>query len=120
VKVENRYFRITNNFLHDMSTGTWFACALVMWLLAGRVSGVPAEAAAALAEAMRLLFWLAAAALAVITATGGVRLAYWRREASPDELAQKRRALLVKHAVFLVVYGAGTVWLWTLASGASG
>jgi putative copper export protein len=111
---DNRYFWIANNFLHDMATGTWAACVLVVWLLAGRRSGIPPEAAAALLDAMRLVFQLALVALIVIGATGGVRLAYWRRQTDPSELAQKRRALLVKHAAFAAVYGCGTVWLWSL------
>lgn len=57
---------------------------------------------------------VALVALAVIGATGGLRLAYWRRQSSADELGQKRRALLVKHAVFALVYGAGTVWIYSL------
>ena len=54
----NAYVRITNNFLHDMATGTWAACLMV--------------------------------------------------------LAAKRRALIVKHIAFLLVYGGGTVWGWLL------
>lgn len=111
---DNRYFWIVNNFLHDMATGTWAAAVLVIWLLHGRLVGMPAEAATAVGDAMRLVFTLALAALVVIGATGGVRLGYWRRQAAPDELAQKRRALLVKHGIFAVVYGGGTLWLWTL------
>jgi len=110
---EHRYLWITNNFLHDMATGTWAACVLVVWLLAGRRAGMPAEAATATADAMVAVFKLAIVALVVIGATGGVRLGYWRRQ-SAGEVAQKRRALLVKHALFAVMYGGGTVWLYTL------
>lgn len=35
---DRRYLWIVNNFLHDMATGTWAACVLVVWLLAGRCS----------------------------------------------------------------------------------
>lgn len=113
------YPRFINNWLHDVATGTWAACVLVIWLLSGRLAGIPAEAAAALADSMRWLFYLALGALAVITVTGGVRLGYWRREADPAELSKKRRALIVKHVAFLLVYGAGTVWLWILVRAAA-
>jgi hypothetical protein len=114
---ERRYLGIVNNFLHDMATGTWAACGLVIWLLAGRISAIstlPPEAVAALRDSMVAVFRLALVALVVIGATGGVRLGYWRRQTPREDLQAKRRALLVKHAVFAVVYGAGTAWLWSL------
>jgi putative copper export protein len=111
---DRRYFWIVNNFLHDMATGVWAACVLVVWMLAGRRAGMPAEAAAAVGETMSALFRLAIAALVIIGATGGVRLGYWRRQTGSSELTQKRRALLIKHGLFAVVYGGGTLWLWSL------
>ena len=113
---DSRYLMIVNNFLHDMATGTWAACVLVVWLLAGRRTGMPAGAGAALADAMRAVFYMAIVALVVVGATGGVRLGYWRRQTSAEELAPKRRALLIKHAAFAILYGGGTLWLWTLLS----
>ena len=118
LKLDSGYPRLVNNWLHDVATGTWAACVIVIWLLSARMSGIPEEAAAALAEAVRWLFTLALAALVVIAATGGVRLGYWRRETDPGQMAKKRRALLVKHVAFFVIYGAGTLWLWTLVRAA--
>lgn len=115
MRLDNRYVRITNNFLHDMATGTWAACLLVMWVLAARATAaIPPEAVAALDDASWIVFWLLLGALAVIGVTGALRLAYWRGQTSPDDLAAKRRALLVKHVAFLVIYGGGTWWAYTL------
>jgi hypothetical protein len=96
--------------VHDLSTGVWLACVLVIWVVGSRMAGVPPEAAAALAAAQRTVFWLLAASLAGIAVTGAVRLLYWRRDTSPDLVARKRRALVGKHVAFLLVYGAGTAW----------
>ena len=112
--LDNTYVRVTNNFLHDMATGTWAACLAVLLVLSGRLAGMPAEAASALGDAMVLVLWILVGALVVVTVTGAVRLAYWRAQTAPVELAAKRRALVVKHVVFLVVYGGGTWWGWTL------
>lgn len=109
-----RYLWTTNNFLHDLATGVWAACVLVVWLLSRRISGMPPAAADALNDAMRSLWYLAIVALVVIGATGGVRLAYWRRQSEPDNIEHKRRALIVKHVLLLLVYGVGTWWLATL------
>lgn len=111
-----RYLAITNNFLHDMATGTWAACLLVLVVLSARLPGLPDAAAVVIHAAMWSVFWLLAAALIVLTATGAARLVYWRRESSPEELVAKRRALIVKHIAFIVIYGAGTAWAWTLVS----
>jgi len=109
-----RYAWITNNFLHDMATGTWAAALLVVYILHGRYASVPPEAAAVLRDAAGAVFVLGLVALAVIGVTGTVRLFYWRKQTSPGELKEKRRALIVKHVAFTVVYGGGTVWMWTL------
>jgi hypothetical protein len=106
--------RVVNNFVHDMSTGTWFACLLVIWVISRRIAGAPPEAQAVLVDAERAVFWLLAASLVGLAVTGGLRLFYWRQDTPADELAAKRGALLVKHVGFLLVYGLGTVlagWL---------
>ncbi len=112
--LDNAYVRITNNFLHDMATGTWAACLAVLLVLSSRLAGMPLEAALALGEAMSLVFWLLIGALVVVTLTGVLRLAYWRQESAPEELLAKRRALIIKHIAFLVIYGGGTAWGWSL------
>jgi hypothetical protein len=109
-----RYAWITNNFLHDMATGTWAAALLVMLVLHGRFSSVPAEAAAALRDAGGAVFALGLIALAAVTVTGAVRLFYWRKQTRREDLKAKRHALIAKHAVFAAVYGGGTAWMWTL------
>jgi membrane protein YdbS with pleckstrin-like domain len=102
--------RIVNNFVHDMSTGTWAACILVIWVIASRSQGVPPEAAAVLADANTVVFWLLVVSLVGLTVTGAIRLLYWRAETSQDELKTKRGALIVKHIAFLLIYGLGTAW----------
>lgn len=112
--LDNPYVRVTNNFLHDMATGTWAACLLVLLVLSPRRAGVPIEAADALTASMWVVFWLMVAALVVVTVTGALRLVYWRKATPADELAAKRRALIVKHVAFLVIYGGGTWWAWQI------
>ncbi|HET6350966.1 MAG TPA: hypothetical protein VFG89_02400 [Coriobacteriia bacterium] len=107
--------RIINNFLHDTCTGTWAACLIVLLVLESRLAGIPAEAVRAIQESQMAVFWLAVVALVGLAVTGGIRLGYWRREATPEELAEKRRLLWIKHVAFLVVYGLCTVWAWSIA-----
>jgi uncharacterized membrane protein YGL010W len=115
------YGRIVTNFVHDLSTGVWFACLLVIWVVGSRTASAPADATAVLGEAMLTVFWLLVASLVGIAVTGAVRLLYWRRETPPELLARKRTALVVKHLGFLLVYGAGTAWAaWTVFFGPQG
>jgi hypothetical protein len=102
--------RIVNNFLHDTCTGAWAACVIVIYTLASQLPGMPAEASRAMALAQARVWWLLVVALVGLTVTGGIRLFYWRSEATPEELATKRKALLV-------IYGAGSVWAYLLAFG---
>lgn len=108
------YLRIVNNFFHDLASGMWAACVLVVFLLAIRRVGVPAEAAAALQGVGVLMFWLAVGSLGVIVGTGVLRTLYWRSQHPADELPQWRRALFVKHALYVTVYAGGTfaAWIW--------
>ena len=107
--------RIVNNFVHDMSTGTWAACVLVIWVIASRSQGVPPEAAAVLSDANSVVFWLLVISLVGLTVTGAVRLFYWRSDTPPEQLKTKRGALIVKHVAFLLIYGLGTAWAaWTV------
>ncbi|MDP2401484.1 MAG: hypothetical protein Q8M66_05845, partial [Actinomycetota bacterium] len=74
----NPYIRISNNFLHDMATGTWAACVLVLWVLARQAQGVHPDAVSAIGAAGGVTFALLLAALVVVTVTGVLRLFYWR------------------------------------------
>jgi len=112
--LSNPYVRVTNNFLHDMATGTWAASLMVLFVLNRSLPGMPQEAALAVGDAMWVVFWLLIGALVVVTVTGALRLFYWRATTTSDELVAKRRALIVKHIAFLVIYGGGTVWGWML------
>ena len=111
--------RIVNNFIHDMCTGTWAACVLVIYTLAGQVPGMPPEAASAIALAQSRVWVLLVIALVGLAVTGGIRLSYWRSQASAEELADKRSALIWKHVAFLLIYGAGSVWAYGLAFGSA-
>lgn len=104
-----RFARIVNDFAHDMATGMWAACLLVIWVLSTRTTGVPPEAAEAISSAMGAAFLLLLAALTVLVGTGAARLSYWRRDTPTADVAAKRTALVVKHVTFLALYGAGTL-----------
>lgn len=108
------WLRLTNNWLHDFSSGLWGSAVAVIWLLHGRLGGVPADAAAVLVDAQRLMWWVLLASLAVITLTGAVRLTYWRSVTPAEQMPAKRPALIGKHVAFLGIYGLGTWWAWSL------
>ena len=112
--LDNAYLRITNDFFHDMATGTWAACLLVLLVLRNQATSMAEEPAAAIHVAGEVVFWLMIGALAVIAITGTVRLSYWRAQTPVRDREAKRRALVFKHVVFAVIYGGGTWWGWAL------
>jgi len=116
--LDNSYVRLANNWLHDVATGLWAACLIVLWVLEQQQ---PLFAAAgstpawrAMAHTSQIMFWLLLGALAVIAVTGILRLFYWRKQTPPGEVRGKRKALIGKHVAFVLVYGAGTFWASTM------
>jgi len=107
--------RIINNFLHDMSTGTWIACILVIAVVHSKAADLSAESLSVLHAAALSVFWLLVIALAIVMATGGLRTLYWRKyEVSESDLATERRLLIIKHIILTAVFGVGTVIAWLL------
>lgn len=115
--LDNAWVRLTNNWLHDVATGLWAACLIVMLALQNQqplISGAGTEAWHAVGGVALLMFQLMLAALVVIVITGAIRLVYWRRVTPPAEMPAKRKALIGKHVAFVLVYGVGTLWAYTL------
>jgi hypothetical protein len=115
--MSNPWARLVNNWLHDFSSGLWGSGVLMLWVLSTRkasVTGAAIEAWDAVAGLSLLMFRIVLVSLVVIAATGGLRLAYWRQATPPDQMREKRPALIGKHIVFLLVYGVGTWWASTL------
>ncbi len=116
--LDNEYVRLANNWLHDVATGLWAACLIVLVVFDRQqplfVAAGSKLAWRTMADTSQLIFWLLLGALAVIAVTGAVRLVYWRKQTPPAELPGKRKALIGKHVAFLVVYGLGTWWASTL------
>lgn len=101
-------------FVHDWSAGIWAAAVLGVWWV--RRASAPPEAAPVLAELSRQFFWIAVGAVVVVFATGAGRtFTYVDGVYGPDAERTRRRALLVKHAVLLAVFGTGTALAWSVA-----
>jgi hypothetical protein len=70
--LENQWFRLVNNWLHDFSSGLWGACVLVIYLLQREVAA-DAALSSSLLPIAQLFWWVLLASLAVIAITGAVR-----------------------------------------------
>lgn len=122
--LDNPYVRLANNWLHDVATGLWAACLLVLYVLNSRAAELAADPALApaieaLSGAAWAVFLLLIIALVAVTLTGVARLLYWRAETAADELATKRKALIGKHIAFIAVYGPGSALAYWLYAGIS-
>jgi uncharacterized membrane protein len=110
---------ILNAFVHDVATGTWIGTLVLLtvfhhetqkaaWLLAAPL--VPG-----LERKFLLLTWVS---LAVIMATGVVRMITWKVFGWTGDMERDRIKLLkIKHALLGVVFAAGTAWQVVLVYG---
>ena len=103
---------ILNAFVHDVATGTWIGTLVLLTILhreTQRPSWVLASPLVpALERKFLFLTWLS---LAVILATGVVRMVTWKVFGwTGDVEASRIKLLKVKHALLGVVFAAGTAW----------
>ena len=108
---------VTNNFLHDLATGTWFGVLIVMWRLHGLV-GQPdfARLGAVVHLVHRELFWWGIFALSIIVLSGVIRTSTCEyAPVARDLRAIKLRLLVAKHVLLGAVFGFGTFLEYLLA-----
>ncbi|HET9553145.1 MAG TPA: hypothetical protein VFP50_09275 [Anaeromyxobacteraceae bacterium] len=107
---------IFNAFIHDVATGTWIG-TLVLLTLLHRETRQPSWAPAAglvpgLERQFLALTWIS---LAVIVATGVVRMITWKVFGWTGDVERDRIKLLkVKHALLGIVFAAGTAYQMAL------
>lgn len=103
---------ILNAFVHDVATGTWIG-TLVLLTILHRETRLPGwEPAAALVPGLErkflILTWVS---LAVIMATGVMRVVTWKVFGWTGDMERDRIKLLkVKHALLGIVFAAGTAY----------
>ena len=104
---------ITNGFIHDFAAGIWLAAVVVIaWLHSAHLANPTTTVVLNLLE--RRLFWGSVAAAVVIMATGAGRtFTYVDNWYGEEAEANRRRALLVKHAILFLVWGCGYAWVWS-------
>ncbi len=103
---------IFNAFLHDVATGTWIGTLVLLTILHREASSAAWLVAAPLVPGLErkflLLTWVS---LAVILATGVVRMVTWKVFGwTGDVEASRIKLLKVKHALLGIVFAAGTAW----------
>ncbi len=109
---------IVNNFIHDLFTGLWASSILVIYLLdrkARSVEGSPLIPT--LHDVMRTFFWIGVISIIVISASGRVRLLYYRNGRTGDDEEIKKELLIVKHVLFTFLFIGGTYFAYLHAFG---
>jgi uncharacterized membrane protein len=111
-----RALTIFNGFVHDFAAGTWAATVFAVWWV--RSAAAFPQAEAVLRGLMQQFFWLGAACVILVMATGAGRTftyAWVGDVYGPEAERLRRRLLIAKHVVLLLVFGAGTAWQYALA-----
>jgi hypothetical protein len=105
---------ILNSFVHDVATGTWISSIALFALLRPELAAFPT--AARIEHRFLCFTW---AALALILATGVVRMLTWKVFGWTGDVERGRiRLLKIKHALLGAVFVAGTAWQAALVHGA--
>lgn len=103
-------------FVHDFASGCWAATVFAVAYLDSRV--IDEGISAVLGELERSFFWIGIVCIVVVFATGAGRtFTYVDQHYGPDAERQRRRLLIIKHAVLATVFGAGTAWQYAMAFG---
>lgn len=104
---------ILNAFVHDVATGTWIGTLILLTILHVEASRPEWLLAAPLVPALERKFLvLTWSSLAVIGATGVVRVVTWKAFGWTGDVERDRiRLLKVKHAVMGLAFAAGTAWM---------
>jgi putative copper export protein len=103
---------IINNFIHDLFTGLWASSLLVVYLLDAKArSPEGLLISPALHDVMRAFFWIGVGSIAVIFASGGLRLLYYRTEIAENGKL-KKELLIVKHVLFTFIFIGGTYFAY--------
>ena len=103
---------ILNAFVHDVATGTWIGTLVLLTILHEETSKPAWLQAGSLVPGLErkflVLTWVS---LAVIMATGVVRMVTWKVFGWTGDVERSRIQLLkVKHALLGVVFVAGTAY----------
>jgi putative copper export protein len=107
---------ILNAFVHDVATGTWIGTLILLTML-HRETQRPAWwlARPLVPELERDFLVVTWVSLAVIMATGVVRMVTWKVFGWTGDMEKSRIKLLkVKHALLGVVFAAGTLYQFLL------
>ncbi len=103
---------IVNAFVHDVASGTWIGSLVLITLLRHETRAPEWAPVAALVPGLAgrfmLVTWIS---LAVIMATGAVRMVTFRAFGWTGDVARERvRLLKIKHALLGAVFLGGTAW----------
>jgi len=107
---------ILNAFVHDVATGTWIGTLLLLTMLHREAQQPPWFLAGHLVPGLERKFLVVTwVSLAVIMATGVIRMVTWKVFGWTGDMEKSRIQLLkVKHALLGAVFAAGTLYQFLL------
>ena len=109
------WFRILNDLVHDVTAGVVPGAVLALWLVRnGAKTTLNPTDLSALAQSWTWIILAVFVALAVFVVTGSIRISYRTRNLRADALQSQGRAVLIKHAVFILLFLYATVMAFVL------
>lgn len=103
---------VLNGFIHDFTAGYWVAAMIAIAVLHNKHATYP-MIFPVLNGLERIFFWQSVVALMVILTTGAGRtFTYVDNWYGEDSEETRRRMLICKHAILVLFFGAGYLWVW--------
>lgn len=104
------WVRIVVDVLHDLAAGAWPGATAALWLARNRAAELGSDVLESTVEAWAPVAWVMLGSLAVLIATGFMRIDYLGA-GMPEELRSARsRTAAYKHVAFVAVFIASTVF----------
>ncbi|MBA4373809.1 MAG: hypothetical protein C0402_13235 [Thermodesulfovibrio sp.] len=104
-------------FIHDFAAGCWAATVLAVYWLE-RSAGDAPQLGESLGKLQQEFFFIGLACIVVVFAAGAGRTFTYAHIGSvygEDSEKLRRRMLIIKHVLLLIVFGAGTLWQYSIA-----
>lgn len=102
---------IVNSFIHDMTTGIWIGCLVVMKAALLKAGAFPADTVHQFAYSILKDLWtLSLVSFAVMIMTGAARVFTLKNYGWTGDIARERKRLLVvKHVIFGIIVSLGLI-----------
>lgn len=107
--LSSAWVRLVVDVIHDLAAGAWPGATAALWLARDRARELGPEVLEATVQAWSPVAWVMIVSLAVLVATGFLRIDYVGAGLPEEARSARSRTAAYKHVVFVALFIAATV-----------